>query len=251
MAFQTIESLEKWFMDNSDEGPGSWRIWTGSPKQNYDSGMGKGESREQTWNLLKSHIENMVFDPGEYLTVRLYKNPNGQGGGSDITFRPVPKQAAFGGGSPGIGGIGGINAQSYIAEQIDQRMTIYDLRHQVEELRQELDQKQGFLERVVATVTEHPNFDPNALINGIGSIIANLIPKRAQVGVTGFSNQATGTDAAADPGTEEESARIAAALERLAANFPEIPLSKLLEDLANFVDQNPGMAKTFLQNLSK
>ena len=247
MAFSTIEAVEKWFHDNTEDGrPTSWRIWSGAPKPNHDSGKGSGATATEAWEVLKGHLENMVFDPGEYVTIRVYKSEAQTAGGSDIAFRPIAKNS-YGGGQFQQG-ISGINSQSYIAEQIDQRMTIYDLKHQVKELEDQLNEKQGVLEKAIYTITEHPNFDPNALINGIGSIIMNLLPQRARVGVTGFPQQ----EAAADPASqEEESVRIAAALERLQAHFPEMPLSKLLEDLAAFVDQNPAMAKTFLKSLSK
>lgn len=247
MAFSTLEAVEKWFFDNTEEGrSASWRIWTGAPKPNHDSGKGSGSSATEAWNMLKGHLEGMVFEPGEFVTIRVYKSEAQQAGGSDMAYRPISKNV-YGGGQMQQG-IGGINSSAYIAEQISKEMTIYDLKHQVKELEDQINEKQGFVERMVATITEHPNFDPNALINGIGSIIMNLLPKRAQVGVTGFPGQGSAADPA---GQEEESARIAAALERLQAHFPEMPLSKLLEDLAAFVDQNPAMAKTFLINLSK
>lgn len=244
MAFSTIEAVEKWFLDNTEEDRGtSWRIWAGAAKPNHDSGRGSGKTAEEAWNTLKGYLENMVFDPGEYITIRVYKNETASAGGSDMVFRPIPKNNYGGGQQQGIGGIG---SQAYIAEQIGKEMTIYDLKHQVRELEAQINEKQGFLERAIAAITEHPNFDPNTLITGIGSIIMNLIPKRAQVGVSGFPQSAPSADQ-----EEQESARIAAALERLQAHFPEMPLSQLLEDLAAFVDQNPGMAKTFLKSLAK
>lgn len=249
MAFNNLEDLGKWFMDNAPEGRESinWKIFNGRPGKNMDAGRGFGKTQEEAWATLHGTLENMIWEPGEYVTVWVYSGSNFNGARSETVYRPIPKMA-YAGGSQQSPGIGGINSQAYISEQISKEMTIYDLKRQVEDLNAALNEKQNIFDRVINTIVEHPNFDPNALIQGIGNIVMNLMPKRAQVGVQGFQ-QATAADPAAV--NQEEAGRIAAALERLQMQFPEIPLSRLLEGLAGWVEQNPAMARGLLQNILK
>lgn len=246
MAMPTLEGLKEWFFLQTEEGkPCGWRLYRGSPgNKNNDGGSAHSASPEEGWEKLKTHLEYEEWEPGEYVTIRVYRNGNTNGAGSDIVYRPIPKNSYSS--RPGIAGIGGISGdpQAYIAQQVSKEIEIYDLRRQVQDLEQALNEKSSVVDRVINTVVEHPNFDPNALINGIGSILMNLIPQRANVGVQGF-----GQPAPPPTGETNQADRIAESLERLQAHFPETPIDVLLQKLADFVDSNPTVAKNVLLNL--
>lgn len=243
----TIEGLKNWFF--TQENPVSWRIYRGSPNgKSADGGSATADSPEQAWEKLQAHLENEDWEPGEYVTIRVYKNGKVNGPGSDVPFRPIQK-VNTGGWRSGISGINQ-NNESYIAQQVSKEIEIYDLRRQVEDLQGELEGRQNVMERIINQVVEHPNFDPNAIVNGIGALFGNLFPKRAQVGVMGFDP----AGAAAAPHTSDEQAeadRITSALQRLQAHFPEQSIGEVLTKLADFVDNNPVVAKNVLQNLFK
>jgi len=247
MAMPTLEGLEKWFFLQAEEGkPCGWRLYRGHrTDKTHDGGSASSDTAEQSWEKLRSHLENEEWEPGEFVTIRVYKNGNTNGAGADIIYRPVPKNSYS---RPGIAGIGGISGdpQAYIAQQVTKEIEIYDLRRQVQDLEQALQEKSSVVDRVINTVVEHPNFDPNALINGIGSILMNLMPQRANVGVQGF-----GQPSAPTAGQSSQADRIAESLERIQAHFPETPIDVLLEKLADFADSNPTVAKNVLMNLFK
>jgi hypothetical protein len=249
MAMPTLDGLKEWFFLQTKDGqPCGWRLFRGSnTNKNYDGGSAESENPEIGWEKLRAHLEAEEWEPGEQVTIRVYGNGKLNGGGSDIIYRPISRHQARVG-IAGIGGgmIGG-DPQVYIAQQVSKEIELYDLRRQVQDLEQALNEKSSVVDRVINTVVEHPNFDPNALVNGIGSLLMNLIPQRANVGVQGFGQPTA-------PHTGEHSAqadRIAGALNRLQAHFPELPIETLLEKLADFVDSNPTVAKNVLTNLFK
>ena len=245
----TIEGLREWFFSQAEELQNaesvSWRIYRGHPKNNIDGGRGTGSTAEASFQKLQGHLEMEDWEPGEFITLRIYKD-NALTKCSEVIYRPIPKSTPYGSRVAGIGGFGaiGANPEAYIAEKVSTAMEVYDLRRQVQDLQAEIEHRQGFFERMVSTITEHPNFDPNAIVNGIAGVISNLVPKGAQVGVQGFQNAPDHADV-----ENEQAARITAALERLQAAFPEYSIVQLLEGLANYVDKNPILAKQLLKNV--
>lgn len=251
MAMPTLEGLKEWFFMQTEPGQATaWRLYRGSQtSKQHDGGFARSEDPESAWEKLRSHLENEEWEPGEYVTIRIYKNGNGNlnGGGSDMVYRPISKTNFS---RSGIAGINGGNDQAYIAAQVQKEIEIYDLRRQVQDLEQAMEDRQNIGERILNTIVEHPSFDPNALINGIGALLSNLMPKRANVGVTGFDEQPAAAGSRRQPSEAADQAeRISSALTRLQAHFPDQPIENLLEKLADFVDTNPVVAKNVLQNI--
>lgn len=245
-----FDDLRTWFMD---AGTPKFTIAHGN---NFDSRRyafsqtDAGMEVEDAYELLEQRLRLLGSNGGTFVVNLPTKN----GGNGWKTLVKLP-----GGDKAGIGGVGGNSfigdktVESYIAEKINDKMENFELRRKVEDLEAELETQGSFLERIVNRITEHPNFDPtqvaDKLINGIGAIFST---NKASVGLSGFP---AGSDRPEQPASnsdiDDHGQRIAHALGRLADAFPEHDLGDLLTGLADYIENNPGMAQMLLGQIMK
>lgn len=189
---------------------------------------------EQSFDMLKTTLER--FNGGRFT---IYKNSGGKSGGYHAFFQlNAGHQPGING--AGIAGIyGGKSIDQHIAEQLDTRMEIYDLRRENEELRAAQDAKLSIGDRLLEQFMNHPNFDPNTAIAAIGGIINRFMGPRP----TGVVHGTAGQPPQTNPKTTEESyydmEKLAQAFSMLEKALPEgVELENALLDLGAYAANN-------------
>jgi hypothetical protein len=241
-AIQTFEDLEKWFMQIGNT---KWTIFRGDPvKRNYVYQQSDAEMQiEESWELLREMLEMNAVN-GHYFNILV---DNGSSRGFRVYFS-MPQQTGRSTSSSGIGSIPGVGStQDYINGQIEQKMRIYDLQRQVEDLQAAEEAKLNWTDRIIDAVVNHPNFDPNVLVQIGSSFIGALMPKApagASVGISGFEKQAAQQ---APTQAEYDAQRIASALDQIQSALPDVEIHDFMDALAVMVTNNPAMARQLFQ----
>lgn len=195
---------------------------------------------EEAWEILRDKLTMFAKNGGTF-TVKL-PTKNGGNGWTTLFKLPRPEPGMNGFGGTGGAYVGG-NVEAYIAEKITDKLENFELRRKVEDLEDAIRNQGSFVDRMVGRITEHPNFDPTAivdkLIGAISGIVTAMSAKNGgpSVSMSGFH--------AENPVRQDADAsnRIGDALGRIAQAFPDIDMAELLEGLALYVEQNPQMAR--------
>ncbi|MCB0707427.1 MAG: hypothetical protein KDC34_19055 [Saprospiraceae bacterium] len=239
-----FQDLEKWFRQaNSNR----WSITRGqrSSKQYIMLQDSEEMDLDDSWELMREILE-MNAHGGGMFNIFVRTGARNTGFNTNFSLRDNQQVAGVGGVGGRVGGVG-LSPNSYIDQQIDQRMRIYDLERSLEDARAELNAEQSPIERLINGIIEHENFDPNTLIQTIGPAIGALFGKRrVPVSMAGFP----GEGAAKQPEEttdDDQEARLGSALQRLQTHFPD--LVSFMEDLANYADKNPAMVQTLYANM--
>lgn len=264
-SFTSIDSLRQWFeLQDSD----LWTLFSGAGTRPSDliHRMDVSVGMEKSWEVLEAMLMQQSELGGGSFTV-LSKKTAGTTNGPRVRVTLPPASARAG--SPGVAGI----SQQMIDAQINDAIDKFRLQHENDMLRQELAEAEsgGYIGKIMERVAQHPN-----LHQVIDVFIARILGNN--VAVTGFGSAQQPTEmieeqkptkkmaemknenAPASTGPTHEGNqegtkfnydldRLAASLEVIRAHFPDI--HEFMETLANFVESNPSLAKTFFNNQKK
>lgn len=240
-SFSSIQDLKDWFDDNARRHDVTqWILYhghvmrtTGPGGQRAASQKEENMSQEDSWELLENYLTKMGGQGG---TFTLYMPTRGAQVGERV-FVSLP--------GPGQGqvGVGGVYGPQYVEKEIEQFKREFMLQQQIEELRAEMEAKKNPLEQIAQQLLD----------SGVAAQVIQGFAAKA-MGLSGLPNMAMQGQAMPDNETEgnysaEQVQDIESALARLAGHFPR--LDGVLNRLADFVDDNPEMARQFLDNLGK
>lgn len=200
------------------------------------------EDLEPAWDMLEQMLTINSTEGGEFTILRADKPKSNYGMKGVVVLshaRATPAVA----GIPGMPFIGaGQNIQSFIAGEIEKEREKWELSKKVDDLEAAINAKQegSLVERALNRVIDGDKLD--ALIGVL--IDKFLSPKGAHVP----SHVAvSGAPGAAPDQFQYDTERIAAALERIRAHFPDV--HGTLDRLADFIDRNPEMAKSLFNQM--
>ena len=253
----SFDHLRTWFMD---AGTPKFTIAHGN---NFDSRRyafsqtDPAMDIEEAYELLEERLRLFGSNGGTFV-VNLSTKNGGNGWKTLFKIEGAGKSGISGIGSAGGFYLGEKRVEDYIAEKISDKMENFELRRKLEDLEAAIENQGSFFERIINRVTEHPNFDPtlvaDKLIDGIGAIfLRGNSTNKTSVGLSGFpaGNVRPETPASTADDVEGQGVRIAQALQRLADAFPEHDLGDLLTGLADYIENNPGMAQMLLGQIMK
>lgn len=237
--FTDLESLHKWFEAMAEiEGYNTWVLYHGhvmraGPGSVNAKQYDEDKTVEESWELLKDWIESQSESGGNFT---IYMARPGGGG------RPGPR-AFYTAAKPGVNGIAGIgNVDNYISEKIENFKSQFMLQQEIEALREEMRSKRNVGERLLEQLMES---------GVVSQLIAGLAAKQFGISGMGQAQEIPYTDAQADTEQQQYSPaqvqRLETSIARLAKHFPRLDVT--LSGLADFVEDNPEMAKNFMQNL--
>lgn len=197
----------------------------------------------ESWDTLATAITINSHQGGEFTINRADKPRANYGNKAVVVLSQAPSQASIAGypGMPFIGG--GNDIQSYIAGEIEKEREKWDLAKKVEDLEAAINagQEGGPIERFLNKLMESPKID------GILDVVLSKVlapgqaPQASHVAVSG----APGAQASEQFMYDTE--RVAGALERIRAHFPNI--HETLDQLADFIERNPEMAKNLFKQM--
>lgn len=244
--YTSLEDLEAWFMESKDH-----VVWTcyhgfrGNRTRDY-SAINEDDSLsvEESWENLKDHLSRQKG--GKF---HILKKTNGNHGlHAYYQATATANSAAIG--ATGQHAIYGQSPMTYINEQIEQRMEIYDLKQTIAGLQGALDEKKGFWDKITDAVVENEKFDPNAAIGAIAGIINRALGPRPTAVVHGSPAAATPPPPADDQeGEAYDNEKLIEAFTMLETVLPEgVDLETVLLDLGAYAQKNPEMFTSIYQS---
>lgn len=242
-ALTSIEAVRTWW-EADDERP-YFVLFRGSRSPKPVDIIVRNDSIENAadaWDYLEQMLTINSGEGGDFTILRTDKPKSNYGHRAVVVLNPSP-QAAVSGLMPGMPFIGaGQNIQSYIAGEIEKEREKWDLAKKVEDLEAAINagQEGGPIERFLNRLLESPKID------GILDVVLSKVLTPAQ------AHQPSHVAVSGAPGVpgdhfQYDTDRVAQALERIRAHFPDI--HGTLERLADFIDRNPEMAKSLFNQM--
>lgn len=234
-SLKSIESLKQWF---TQAGRPYWTVWNGFLKKDQFLVMRNhaSDDMDTSWELLENIVRNKT-QAGGRLTVFVSDKAASSSGFTEYLDIDGPMKTQA--------GIAGVSSGSYvngIDSYINDKMALYDKDRRIQDLENELAAKEegtGINKILNRVLEEAP----------VQEILLALLSKF--MGHQPAGNPAVNgapritDDMEQEPLSETEQQRLHDAILRLSAHFPDIATA--MEQLANFVDQNPAMAKSFFE----
>lgn len=196
---------------------------------------------EPAWEMLEQMLTINSGEGGEFTILRTDKPKSNYGMKGVVVLSHATATPAIAG-IPGMPFIGaGHNIQTYIAGEIEKEREKWDLAKKVEDLEAAINagQQGSWLDRIGEKIIEGDTL--NNLVNLIVAKLMPQAPKASHVAVSGAPGAAT------DDQFQYDTERIASALERIRAHFPDV--HGTLDRLADFIDRNPEMAKNLFNQM--
>lgn len=200
------------------------------------------EDLEPAWDMLEQMLTINSSEGGEFTVLRTDK-PKSNFGMKGVVVLNHAHATPSVAGIPGMPFIGaGQNIQSFIAGEIEKEREKWDLAKKVEDLEAAINagQEGGPIERFLNRLLDSPKID------GILDVVLSKVfapPSGAQPSHVAVS----GAPGAAADQFQYDTERVAAALERIRAHFPDI--HGTMDRLADFIDRNPEMAKSLFNQM--
>lgn len=245
-AITSIDNLRAWWeVDN--ERP-YWTLYRGSRNAKGADIIARNDTLddlESSWDMLENMITINSGEGGEFTVLRTDK-PKGNFGNKAVVVLSHALAPAGVGSLPGLPFVAGSpqGIQAYIAGEVEKAKESWELRKQVEDLSAMINAKQEGtgLERIFNKLLESDK---------IGTILDVVLAKF----LTPAGAQASHVAVSGAPGVQHDpdafqydTERVAAALERIRAHFPDI--HGTLDKLAGFIEKNPSMAKSLFNQMS-
>lgn len=220
--FTSIEDLKDWFDYTVQKtGTNNWILYHGHIMKSHNTTAKAAEQREQD-----------LTDEESFEILERFINAQSKAGGTFTVL--IPEQNKVGvrtflslnNNSPGMAGIYG---PDYVSKEIEQFKTQFMLQQEIEALRAEMNERRNPLEKMVEQLMD-------------SGVVGQIIQ--------GFAQKAMGLPAVSGNGasdTEFQSANVGGienSLQRISVVFPN--LDSALEKLADFVEQQPDLARQLL-----
>lgn len=235
-SINSIEALHNWFMQAKKP---FWSIYTGFSKDAKDLAMKNSslDDLERSWELMHDIVKNKTANGGR-ITIYITETANSSHGYTEY-MEVQSSIAAISGPSMIPGYVGGVD--TYIAD----KLALYDKDRKIEELQARLEEKeQGTgIQKVINRVLEEAP---------ISELIMALATKFLGTGalspaINGAKNPRITDDLETEELGPEDQQRLADAITRISVHFPDIVGS--MEKLAAFIESNPVMAKTLVNQM--
>lgn len=232
-SLRSIQAVENWF--RNAEKP-FWTVWTGFSKDNKDVAMRNNsiDDIDKSWELLNDLITSKT-EGGGRITIFLSDKQSSSYGYTEYLEIPGNTNSGISGVGNNQGFIGGVDAY------INDKIALYDKDRQIEDLRAQLQEKQ---EGSIWTKTLNKVFEEAPISELLLALMHKFIGPVPNAPINGAPR--IQDDLQEQELGEEDQERIRQALMRISVHFPN--LADAIEKLADFVESNPAMAKSFLNS---
>lgn len=229
-SYRSIDSLQNWFIQSQRP---FWSVWTGFSKDNKDQAMKQSsiEDMDESWALLERVLRDKTAGGGR-VTIFVTDKANSSHGYTEY-LEIAESQPAISG-IQNTAFIGGVD--QYIADKI----AMYDKDRKIEELSARLEEKETGtgINKIINRVLEEAPIAELIMALANRFLGAGKVPTPA---VNGARIQDDFEEEELNPADQQ---RLHDAILRISAIFPDIVSA--MEQLADFVEKNPEMAKSFL-----
>lgn len=234
-SINSIEALHNWFMQAKKP---FWSIYTGFSKDAKDLAMKNSslDDLERSWELMHDIVKNKTANGGR-ITIYITETANSSHGYTEY-MEVQSSAAAISGPSMMPGYVGGV--ENYIAD----KLALYDKERKIEELQARLEEKEqgSGIQKVLNRVLEEAP---------ISELIMALATKFLGTGAVNPAINGVKQRIQDDMETEElgpeDQQRLADAITRISVHFPDIVAA--MEKLAAFIENNPAMAKSLVNQM--
>lgn len=240
-SFRNIDAVKSWFLQAKKP---FWSVFTGFSKDAKDLAMKNStiDDVEQSWELLEEIITNKT-EGGGRVTIYITEVKNSSHGYTEYLEIAATNQAAVSGAAH-IGnqnpffGIGGIQ------EYIDSKILIADKDRQIKDLQDALEEKEkgtGIGKLWNKILDEAP------LQELMMAIAAKVLGPAAFAPPINGPRITDDAESNVEELSEADQEKLHNAILRISAVFPNVV--EVMSNLADFIEKNPAMAKSFLNQM--
>jgi hypothetical protein len=237
-SMRSIESVKTWFLNSKNP---FWTVYTGFSKKPGDTAFKNSsiDNIKESWNLLEEFLTNKTSGGGK-LTIFITDRANANHGYTEYLEIPSSMSASIagpGGAMTPWSGIGGVQ------EYIDNKIAMADKDRRIADLEEALTQKE---EGTGINKVWNKILDEAPIAELIMAICSKFLG--TQHVNPAINGPRITDDMHEEQLSEDDQQRLHNAILRLSVHFPDI--ASAMEALADFVDKNPAMAKTFFNSKS-